>query len=146
MPACTWQTIVYEPAFVNFRVTEPFVRTLLIVPFVGPLVIATSCGSLPVHWNLTESPFLMLSDVGPNFICGPTLTVFVAANAGTAMAAATTATATRAVMRRFMPGSSLLFRWGEASDVSSVDAGRCWQLPGKARVSASGHMPGGPSE
>ena len=45
---------------------------------------------MPVHWNWTVSPFLMLSDVGPNYICGPTLTVFVAANAGTAMAAATT--------------------------------------------------------
>src|SRR3954463_9438490 len=68
----------------------------------GPFVITTSCGSDPAQRNRTVSPDLMLSDFGPNEVCGPTLTLFVAARAGTAMAAATAATTTSSAMRRFM--------------------------------------------
>src|SRR5512132_522237 len=75
----------------------------------GPFVITTSCGSDPVQRNRTVSPDLIVSDFGPNDVCGPTLTVFVAARAGTATAAAAAATTTSSAMRRFMrdkpPGS-----------------------------------------
>src|SRR6185503_15745654 len=107
MPGWIWQTIVYAPFVLNFFKTVPLVRTPAIVLFFvmpGPLVITMLCGSDPVHWNLTVSPELMLSDFGPNVRCGPTLTVFVAASAGTAIAAATAATATRVAMRRFIAG------------------------------------------
>src|SRR4051794_33319029 len=86
----------------------PRVRTFEIVFFArmfGPLVITTSCGSEPVQRNRTVSPDLTDSDFGPNEVFGPTLTVFVAANAGTATAATPTAAiATSKAMRRFIAG------------------------------------------
>src|SRR3954452_15772410 len=98
----TSHTTVYVPAFVNRRDAVPFVFTREIVPRCGPFEIRTLCGSLPVHANLTVSPRLMFRREVPNRMLGPTLTVLVAAKAGTATAAATAATATRSAMRRFM--------------------------------------------
>src|SRR3954452_14923481 len=98
----TSHTTVYVPARVKRREAVPFVFTREIVPRCGPFEIRTLCGRLPVHWNLTVSPRLMFRREVPNRMLGPTLTVLVAAKAGTATAAATAATATRSAMRRFM--------------------------------------------
>src|SRR3954447_799021 len=118
----------------------PRVRTpeIFLVPWMpGPFVITTSCGSDPVQRNRTVSPDLMLSDFGPNEICGPTLTVFVAAKAGTAIAAATATTATASAMRRFM-------RW-TASCVGGRGAlcerRRGMVAPSRARPSRFGDRP-----
>src|SRR5919199_6980809 len=113
MPGWIWQTIVYAPLVLNFLRTVPLVLTPAILPRFGPLVMITLCGREPVHWNFTVSPERMVSRDGPNLRWGPTLTVFVAANAGTAIAAATVATATSSAMRRFMRWSSLLVSVGE---------------------------------
>src|SRR3954463_4380553 len=96
----------------------PRVRTpeIFLVPWMpGPFVITTSCGSDPVQRNRTVSPDLMLSDFGPNEVCGPTLTVFVAARAGTAVGAARAATPRGSAWRRFMRPTSLLVRLERSS-------------------------------
>src|SRR5215213_5778549 len=108
-------TIVYVPARVKRRDTVPFVRLFEIVPRCGPFEIRTLCGSLPVHWNFTVSPLLMDSELVPNLTFGPTLTVLVAAKAGTAIAAQTTAAATaRRAIVRFIRGRCSWSRWKSA--------------------------------
>src|SRR4051794_36243041 len=129
------QKIVYVPAFVNLWEIVPFVLIFEIWPFCGPFVITTSCGRLPVHRNFTVSPRWMVSFDGPKLMLGPTLTVFVAASAGTATAAATAATATSSAMRRFIRvGAS----WFGGDAFSPSDAGRWCQLPGRTRVGSAG--------
>src|SRR3954454_18261909 len=129
------QKIVYVPAFVNLWEIVPFVLIFEIWPFCGPFVITTSCGRLPVHRNFTVSPRWMVSFDGPKLMLGPTLTVFVAASAGTATAAATAATATSSAMRRFIRvGAS----WFGGDAFGPSDAGRWCQLPGRARVGSAG--------
>src|ERR671933_3034708 len=135
MPGWIWQTIVYVPLVLNFLRTVPLVLTPAILPRFGPLVMITLCGSEPVHWNFTVSPEWMVSRDGPNFRWGPTLTVFVAANAGTAIAAATVATATSSAMRRFMRCPASWCRWERCF---LEDAGRYRQLPGQMPSSSAG--------
>jgi hypothetical protein len=85
---------------VKRRETVPERRTLAIVPRCGPAEMRTLCGRLPDQRKRTVSPRLMLSDLVPNRFCGPTRTVFVAASAGTAIAAQRTTTAASTAMRR----------------------------------------------
>src|ERR671920_352904 len=129
-------TIVYVPVRVKRRETVPLVRVRLIVPRCGPFEIRTLCGRLPVHWNFTVSPDLMLSRLVPNLTCGPTLTVFVAANAGTAIAAvATAATRARTAIRRFFIRENGLLDVGGREPCVLYDAARWSHLARQAAIS-----------
>src|SRR6476661_3404587 len=70
--------------------------------FFGPLVTVTLCGRLLFHFQTTFVPALTVTRLGEKEL-SLMLTVFVAARAGMATAAARTRTAARGRTKRFMP-------------------------------------------
>src|SRR4051794_6953031 len=94
--------------------------------FFGPLTTVTLCGALPVHFQTTAVPRLTLTVAlfeERTKKLSPTFTVFVAASAGMAKAAAAATTARASTRKRFISLS-------RCRGVASGDAAGGVVLPG----------------